>query len=547
MANKPLKLGTIMAMIQQYAQAVITPVKSAIDGQKIENEKEFAKVISTKKRRPLMTFIDDDACSEFADIWPAICREKNIRINCAVISGSVGNNTHLSWEQIEAMHSEGIVEFVNHTNAQEYLTGLDKSVVYERIMHCKNALAEHGINTGDILVYPYGAYDESCNDVMRSICRCGITTDRGSTVSYNVPPVRTYALWRNELVETTAGANPSLDWMKSVVDAAKANNAWVIWMSHSQYAGFDATEIANIKALIDYSVEQGVDIVTASEALDVFGNAFEAGDYPEKGIANGFVVGCDGTTFGRGANFEPVQNKYLFVTPPQYFPRSNIIASYVSGYYGIGFPNDGVLLSVIAPTTETEFTSESYQLFKASTPNTCDLYMRGFASDGLPNVFKLVTPKAGTTANRPKRVGKGYCYFDTDLGKPVFATADAQNAWYKLTITAGTTSAGQSKFAGVKVDLEANLTKQQVRDALIDALVAIRYTSDAGTLVYFTPDELGLTDDGVSLYLMNKNVVNYTTALYVDPVASDTGCRGTYTRLRDGVLPGWVDATGTIV
>lgn len=34
---------------------------------------------------------------------------------------------------------------------------------------------------------------------------------------------------------------------------------------------------------------------------------------------------------------------------------------------------------------------------------------------------------------------------------------------------------------------------------------------------------------------------------YVDPVAPDTGCRGTYTRLRDGVLPGWVDATGTSV
>ena len=520
---------------------------SEITNGTVKAEKTYAKVINNKKRRPLMTFIDDDACSEFADIWPAICREKNIRVNCAVISGSVGNDTHLSWGQIESMHSEGIVEFVNHTNAQESIAGIEKSVVYERVMHCKNALAEHGINTGDILVYPYGGYDESCIDVMKGICRCGITTDQGSTVSTNVPPVRTFALWRNELVETTASANPTLAWMKSVVDAAKSNNAWVIWMSHSQYAGFDADAIANIKALIDYSVEQGVDIVTASEALDIYGNAFETGDYKNNGLANGFVVGCDGTTYGRGADFEEIHNKYLFVTPPKVFPRCNMLASYISGYYGVGFPSDGVMLSVIAPTTASEYTSESYQIFKSSSANKNDIYTRGFATDGLPNVFKLITQKSGASTDRPKHVAKGYCYFDTTLGKPIFADADAQHAWYKLTITAGTTSAGSTKFAGKSISLDAGLTKQQVRDALIDELCSLTYTSSAGVLVYFTPQELGFEDDGVSLYLMNKNVVNYTTALWVDPVAPDNGCRGTFTRLRDGVLPGWVDATGASV
>ena len=525
----------------------LAPGKGSVEKISREAKTDLAKVINTKDRRPLMTFIDDDSCSQFADIWPAICEEKGIRVNCAVISDSVGNNTHLSWEQLESMHKSGMVEFVNHTDEQATLAGIDQSVVYERVMKCKNALADHGIYTGDILVYPYGSYDESCIDVLRTICRCGITTDMGSTVTYNVPPVRTFALWRTELVETTAGANPKLAWMKSVVDAAKANNAWVIWMSHSQYAGFDSDAIANIKALIDYAIQQGVEIVTASEALDLFGNAFEVGDYKSSGMANGLVVGCDGTTYGRGANFEEVHNRYLFGTPPKAFPRSNIIASYVDGYYGVGFPNDGVLISVIAPTTANEYSLDSFQMFKVGSANNSDLYVRGFAADGLPNVFKLLTPKAGATANRPKRVAKGYCYFDTGLGKPVFATADAQNAWYKLTITAGTTGAGTTKFAGVAVELEAGLTKEQVRDVLVEQLVNIKYTSSAGVLVYYLPQELGFADDGVSLYLMNKNIVNYTTALYVDPVAPDTGCRGTYTRLRDGVLPGWVDATGTSV
>lgn len=509
--------------------------------------KKYARILNNKKRRPLMTFIDDDSCSQFANIWPDICREKNIRVNCAVISGAVGDSYHLSWSQIVSMHNDGIVEFVNHTDEQATLAGIDQSVVYERVMHCKNALAEHGIHTGDILVYPYGTYDESCIDVLRKICRCAITTDQGTTITYNVPPVRTFALWRNELVETEAAANPSLDWMKSVVDAAKTNNAWVIWMSHSQYNGFDSTEIGKIKSLIDYAIEQGVDIVTVSEALDIYGNAFETGDYKNNGMANGFVVGCDGTTYGRGADFEEIHNKYLFVTPPKAFPRCNMLASYVTGYYGIGFPNDGVLLSVIAPTTATEYTKDSFQLFKVSTANVSDIYSRGFATDGLPNTFKLLTQKSGASTERPYFVGKGYCFFDTTLGKPIFADADAQNAWYKLTITAGTTSAGTTKFAGTAVELEAGLTKQQVRDVLVEEFVSIRYTSSAGSLVYFLPTELGFDDDGVSLYVMNKNIVNYTQNLWVDPVAPDTGCRGDYTRLRDGVRPGWVDATGATV
>lgn len=535
-------IGEVIGLIKALSVG-----KGAFSNLSREAKTELAKVINTKSKRPLMTFIDDDACSEFADIWPSICEAKGIKVNCAVISDSVGNNTHLSWEQIKQMHDAGIVEFVNHTDEQATLAGIEQSVVYERVMKCKNALADHGIYTGDVLVYPYGSYDESCINVLRGICRCAITTDMGSTVTWNEPPVSTFALWRNELVESSAAANPTLDWMKSVVDAAKENNAWVIWMSHSQYDGFTEEHVANIESMIDYAIEQGVDIVTASEGLDIYGNILETGEYANGGKANGLIVGCDGTTYGRGANFEPVHNKYLFVTPAKHFPRNNIIASFVDGYSGVGFPNDGVLLSVIAPTTATEYTNDSYQIFKTSSGTGLDIYTRGFASDGLPNTFRLLTPKSGATSSRPSRVAKGYCFFDTTLGKPIFADADAQNAWYKLTITAGTTSAGTTKFAGVSVELEAGLTKEQVRDVLINTLVSLRYTSSAGTLVYFTPDELGLTDDGVSLYLMNKNVTNYTTSLYVDPVSPDTGCRGTYTRLRDGVKPGWVDATGATV
>ena len=534
-------MGTVIALIKSLTGGKL----KKIDNEITKSEKTFTKVINDKIRKPLMTFIDDDACSQFADIWSAICESKNIKVNCAVISGSVGDSTHLSWAQIESLHNSGTVEFVNHTVNHVALASKTQEEVYSEVKGCMDALADHGIYTGDILVYPFGQYDESAVNAIRGFARCGVTTDKGSEITYNIPPVSTFSLWRNELVETSAENNPSLDWMKAVVDAAIEKNAWVIWMSHSQYAGFTSEHIDNIESMIDYAVSKNVDIVTMGEGLALFGNIVETGEYLS-GKANGFIVGCDGSSYGRGANYEPVHNKYLYHTPAQNFPRNNIVGSFIDGVYGLGFPSDGTMISVIAPTTAYEFTSDSFQLFKKANSNK--LYMREmYASDGLPNDFTLINPTSGETSGRPKEVKKGYCYFDTTVGKPIFADADCAHAWYKLVITAGTTSAGETKFSGTKVALDADMTKEQVRDAVAEAFIPLRTQQPYPGLAYFLPAELGLEDDGKTLYLMRSVIINYTTALYVDPVAPDTGCRGTYTRLRDGVQPGWVDATGTSV
>lgn len=543
--------GKIIALIKAFGGSVdpaeIDELKSAITQNEDEINtlnKRSAKVINTKKRRPLMTFIDDDACSQFADIWSEICEDKDIRVSCAVISGLIGDSTHLSWEQIESMHSTGMVEFVNHTQNHVALANKTKTEVYSEVTGCINDLKAHGIDTGNLIVYPFGQYDESAIDAIRGVARCGVTTDKGSEITYNVPPVSTFCLWRNELVETDAANNPSLEWMKSAVDAAVDNNAWIIWMTHSQYAGFTSAHIENIETMIDYAVEKGVEIVTLGEGLDAFGNVIETGNYKNQGKADGLVVGCDGTSYGRGANYEETINKYLYHSPASAFPRHNIIASAINGAYGLGMPGDGLLISAVEPTTFYELTSNSIQIFKSGA----NLYQRRmYSSDGLPNEFTLLTPSSGATTDRPTFVKKGYCFFDTTLGKPVFATADGQRAWYKLVITAGTTSAGTTKFAGTAVSLEAGMTKQQVRDAVADALIPLRTQTPFPGLVYFMPNEIGIEDDGLTLYLCRAYITTYTSSLYVDPVAPDTGCRGTYTRLRDGVAPTWVDATGTTV
>ena len=519
---------------------------SGSSGSRTENDKRYAKTISSKKRRPLMTFIDDDACSQFADIWPAICQEKGIRVNCAVISSLVGDATHLTWNQIKAMHDAGTVEFVNHTKNHTALAAKTKETVFSEVTGCINDLKAHGISTGDLLIYPFGQFDESAIDAIRDVCRCGVTTDKGSEITFNVPPVSTFCLWRNELVETTSEANPTLAWMKSAIDAAVENNAWIIWMTHSQYAGFTTDHIANIKTMIDYATEKNVEIVTLGEGMDSFGNVIETGRYKNQGKADGLVIGCDGTSYGRGANYEETINKYLFHTPAAKFPRHNIIASAINGSYGFGLPSDGLLISAIEPTTAYESAKNSFQIFKKTSDD--GLFSRGmYAEDGLPNEFILITQKSGPSTSRPRNVKKGYCYFDTTLGKPIFASADGSRAWYKLVITAGTNSAGTTKFATAAVQLEAGMTKEQVRDAVADAFIPLRTQTPLPGLGYFLPEELGLEDDGVTLYVARAYIADYTQTLWVDPVQPDTGCRGTYTRLRDGVLPTWVDATGATV
>ena len=84
----------------------------------------------------------------------------------------------------------------------------------------------------------------------------------------------------------------TLDELKKAVDDCVAHNGWLVILCHAYY--MDETSIQTYKDMLDYINEKGVDIVNPSVAFEVFGNAFQSGDYLGYWNTEGCAISKDG-------------------------------------------------------------------------------------------------------------------------------------------------------------------------------------------------------------------------------------------------------------
>lgn len=84
---------------------------------------------------------------------------------------------------------------------------------------------------------------------------------------------------------------------KSYVDQVANEGGWLVFMTHAWYKWFNADDL---KELIEYIQEQGIEIVSANEALKNTGNVIETGIFKkplEDAVSPYFVVDIDGRTW----------------------------------------------------------------------------------------------------------------------------------------------------------------------------------------------------------------------------------------------------------
>lgn len=243
-------------------------------------------LISRKKRKVLLSFVDDDTKSTVMDRWPQIIQEKNIKMNLAVITGTVGESGSLTWQQIKDLKAMGAIPVVHCHNHIEYTT-LTETELRTDIQTALSLFKANGLHS-DALVYVGGAHNALVRKVTRDYFRCGVTVQSTTPENdINYPPLNQYAIRRRPLAETTYAD------YKAWLDLAIANNGWLVFMSHSQFAAFDATQVQAIKDLIDYARTQGVEIVTLEEGLDIYGNLLDQGDYSDAN-ADYTIIDCEG-------------------------------------------------------------------------------------------------------------------------------------------------------------------------------------------------------------------------------------------------------------
>lgn len=215
---------------------------------------------------PVVSFIDDDCRSEtYTKLFPLI-KELNIPYTVACPVAQLGTANYMTAEQLKEMTDSG-VSVASHHLKQYNMNQFKTAEEYDdELTVCDLRFKELGIKTNAVC-YPQGVYVDDYMSIVNKHYRCGFTIDRG----VNDIPLESLFLKRIEVFPTTAIY--TMDDVKKYVDNLK-NGEWLVFMTHSWYETFSATDL---KSLIQYIQGKSIEIVSVDEGLSRVGNLEEHG------------------------------------------------------------------------------------------------------------------------------------------------------------------------------------------------------------------------------------------------------------------------------
>lgn len=251
-------------------------------------------------RKPRITFIDDDGHIQFYRLIYPLMLQKGVPYCVAYMANEYPyypGNLHMTYAQCQDVVDAG-GEILGHGTTD--LTTLSIQAAETDVTNTKAILEQYGFDIKGY-VYPSGGSNPSIRAMIAKHYAYGMKTNEAQQVyRVNTNCVPSYYINRCNNggyydAQTGDYANvdtASLDYMKSVIDECVSQNGWLIFVSHAAYMpegsrrpGYEnVDQVQLLSDTIDYilSLKNGgtdIDIVTASEAFAMFGNAYEAGDY----------------------------------------------------------------------------------------------------------------------------------------------------------------------------------------------------------------------------------------------------------------------------
>lgn len=207
--------------------AIVTPEKLESDFRTLQAEgyepiflsqlKDYLDGKCELPKKPIIITFDDGYLSNYIYAYP-ISSRYGFKINISIIGWSVGKTTfvdseipitpHFDWDQASRMVNGGLVEIQNHTNnmhsTPEAFYGYNRSPakgmlqklresdedyrnrVKKDILGLNDTITKNLGKTSQFVTYPYGAYSEKSEEILKSIGIAGtLTTDEGVKVYRN--------------------------------------------------------------------------------------------------------------------------------------------------------------------------------------------------------------------------------------------------------------------------------------------------------------------------------------------------------------------------
>jgi len=306
------------------------------------------KFIQNVDIKPLVSFVDDDGSSKVWTVLKPMFESRNIPCVPAIIPSYVDVGNGLNWSQVKELQSIGW-EIAGHHSAD--LTTMPLSEAEQILRTVKEKMNANGIDVYSF-VYPHGGHNADIRKIIRKYYKSAV----GTTGRINKLPIKQYSMNRCALGPLALPGQDTLEYYKSVIDEAVANNNWVIFMTH--IGEMTPTQIEHLEQVIDYTISLGVEVVNLRDGIELYGNVIFAGDY--NGTANDeyYILTNSGLTFENRTKKSLVNN----ATPITAF---NIGDSTHTFLYAdnTGFPENGAGLLLTHRYKDTD-PKYSYQIFR---------------------------------------------------------------------------------------------------------------------------------------------------------------------------------------
>ena len=264
--KKPASQKTYYFRIRTYkntGKKIICSLWSAVKTVTMPNTKN-------KKEPGMLTIIDDDGRLSFLKKWLPIIKEKGISISTAIAPYKMATQPgrYMSWEQVQTCADAG-AEILCHTlmhRLNNETAGMSVSAIRSEYKEAQRIMKEHGYAEGSrILVYS-GSTGSLANarSAAASVFDCAIACSGNVTNHAGANP---YYLRRYQ-ISRDYGCN--LSSMKKLIDDTLKNGGWMIWIFHSYEGSLNKDRLNNVSKAIDYALDQGLPIVSASEGYERF-------------------------------------------------------------------------------------------------------------------------------------------------------------------------------------------------------------------------------------------------------------------------------------
>ena len=299
---------------------------------------------NVKTVKNLVTIVSDDGnIEDFTRLKPLFDR-KGIKATFATrVDGQENKASNMmSYSQLKQLQDEGH-EIASHTFSHTNLTTVTKTVAEEQLKKSKELLEANGI-VCDGIYYPNGVYTTETLELARKYYKYGgatWTSKNGVDLLTNYAPLDLYCFTRTSYGNMENSCNGD----KAIADfeSSLSSNSWFVICIHG--AEFRDTTHGNsslegLTKFIDHVKSKGIDIVPTREALKIYGNAIDIGDFKNNyfKISNNGVVDSNTITsqYVIDNNYSSITND----TPITYFEKKKVtVTSFTTAHNPNNFPS----------------------------------------------------------------------------------------------------------------------------------------------------------------------------------------------------------------